>query len=151
MAREAFEFCAPVHVWFSSLPGVSGTGFSFADFLLGYADNFNNFVNHFFAQAVVPTFTAGQQIYRAVYFADSWHATNKLTLNLGLRYDLQGPWSERFNRLSYFDPAATNFLTQFLPAVSLPLKRDAFLVNSGDRNNIPLEHIDSPPRFCLPY
>jgi len=113
IASGAFDFCAPGQACFTSLPGVSGTGFSFADFLLGYADNFNNFVNHFFAQSVVPAFTAGQQIYRAVYFADSWHATNKLTLNLGLRYDLQGPWSERFNRLSYFDPAATNFLTHF--------------------------------------
>jgi len=101
----AFDFCSPGLACFTSLPGVSGTGFSFADFLLGYADNFNNIVKPFFAQAVVPAFTAGQQIYRAVYFADSWHATNKLTLNLGLRYDLQGPWSERFNRLSYFDPA----------------------------------------------
>ena len=151
IASGAFDFCAPGQACFTSLPGVSGTGFSFADFLLGYADNFNNFVNHFFAQAVVPTFTAGQQIYRAVYFADSWHATTKLTLNLGLRYDLQGPWSERFNRLSYFDPTATNFLTQFLPSSSSALKGDVFLVNSGDRNNIPLEKIEFSPRVGLAY
>ncbi len=151
IASGAFDFCFPGQACFTSLPGVSGTGFSFADFLLGYADNFNNIVNHFFAQAVVPAFTAGQQIYRAVYFADSWHATNKLTLNLGLRYDLQGPWSERFNRLSYFDPGATNFLRQFLPRSSPPLKGDVFLVNSGDRNNIPLEKIDFSPRVGLTY
>jgi len=151
IASGAFNFCAPGQACFTSLPGVSGTGFSFADFLLGYADNFNNFVNHFFAQAVVPAFTAGQQIYRAVYFADSWHATNRLTLNLGLRYELQGPWSERFNRLSYFDPTATSFLTQFLPAGSPLLKGDVFLVNSGDRNNIPLEKIDFSPRIGLAY
>jgi Carboxypeptidase regulatory-like domain len=151
IASGAFDFCAPGQACFTSLPGVSGTGLSFADFLLGYADNFNNFENHFFAQAVVPTFTAGQQIYRAVYFADSWHATNKLTLNLGLRYDLQGPWSERFNRLSYFDPTATNFLQQFLPSSSSPLKGDVFLVNSGDRNNIPLEKTEFSPRVGLAY
>jgi hypothetical protein len=151
IASGAFDFCSPGQACFTSLPGVSGTGFSFADFLLGYADNFNNIVNHFFAQAVVPAFTAGQQIYRAVSFADSWHATNKLTLNLGLRYDLQGPWSERFNRLSYFNPSATNFLTQFLPAGSPPLKGDVFLVNSGDRNNVPLEKIDFSPRVGLAY
>ncbi len=58
IASGAFDFCAPGQACFTSLPGVSGTGFSFADFLLGYADNFNNFVNHFFAQAVVPAFTA---------------------------------------------------------------------------------------------
>ncbi len=128
IASGAFDFCAPGQACFTALPGVPGTGFSFADFLLGYADNFNNFENHFFAQAVVPAFTAGQQIYRAFYFGDFWHATNKLTLNLGLRYDLQGPWSERFNRLSYFDLAAKNFLTQYLPKASAPLKGDVFLV-----------------------
>ncbi len=88
IASGAFDFCVAGQACFTSLPGVSGTGFAFADFLLGYADNFNNLENHFFAQAVVPAFTAGQQIYRAFYFADSWHAANGLTLNLGLRYDL---------------------------------------------------------------
>jgi len=151
IASGSFDFCVSGQACFTSLPGVSGTGFSFADFLLGYADNFNNLENHFFAQAVVPDFTAGQQIYRALYFDDSWHATNGLTLNLGLRYDLQGPWSERFNRLSYFDPAATNYLTQFLPAGSPPVKGDVFLVSPGDRNNIPLEKIDFSPRVGLAY
>src|ERR1700732_2772606 len=116
IASGAFDFCVAGQACFTSLPGVSGTGFAFADFLLGYADNFNNLENHFFAQAVVPAFTAGQQIYRAFYFDDTWHVSTRLSLNLGLRYDVQGPWSERFNRLSYFDPAATNFLMRFLPA-----------------------------------
>ena len=91
IASGAFDFCVSGQACFTSLPGVSGTGLGFADFLLGYADNFNNLENHFFAQAVVPSFTAGQQIYRALYFDDSWRATRRLTLNLGLRYDLQGP------------------------------------------------------------
>src|SRR5258708_28323418 len=109
IASGAFDFCAPGQACFTSLPGVSGTGFSFADFLLGYADNFNNFVNHFFAQSVVPAFTAVQPSFPPVLFSAFFSATHNPTLNLGLRYDLQGPWSERFNRLSYFDPAATNF------------------------------------------
>ncbi len=151
IASGAFDFCSPGQACFTSLPGVSGTGFSFADFLLGYADNFNNFENHFFAQAVVPAFTAGQQIYRAFYFGDSWHATSRLVLNLGLRYDLQGPWTERFNRLSYFDPTATNFLTEFLPAGSPRVKGDVFLVNLGGRSNIPLDKTNLSPRFGLAY
>ncbi len=60
-------------------------------------------------------------------------------------------WSERFNRLSYFDPTATSFLTQVLPAGAPPVKGDVFLVNSGDRNNIPLEKIDFLPRIGLAY
>src|SRR6202043_566284 len=60
IASGAFDFCVAGQACFTSLPGVPGTGFAFADFLLGYADNFNNFENHFFAQAGVPAFTAGQ-------------------------------------------------------------------------------------------
>jgi hypothetical protein len=151
IASGSFDFCVSGQACFTSLPGISGTGLSFADFLLGYADNFNNFENHFFAQAVVPAFTAGQQIYKALYFDDSWRAANNLTLNLGLRYDLQGPWSERFNRLSYFDPVATNYLTQFLPAGSPPVNGDVFLANSHHRNNLPLEKSEFSPRVGLAY
>jgi Carboxypeptidase regulatory-like domain/TonB dependent receptor len=151
IASGAFDFCVAGQACFTALPGVPGTGFSFADFLLGYADNFNNFENHFFAQAVVPAFTAGQQIYQAFYFENSWHATRKLTLNLGLRYDLQGPWSERFNRLSYFDPTATSYLNQFLPKGTPTIKGDVFLVKPTNRNNVPLEHTDFAPRLGLAY
>ena len=151
IASGSFDFCAPGRACFTGLPGVPGSGFSFADFLLGYADNFSNLANHFFAQAVVPAFTAGQQIYRAFYFRDFWHATNRLTLNLGLRYDLQGPWSERFNRLSYFDLNAPNFLSRYLPQGSGPLKGDVFLVNPGNRNNIPLDKTNFSPRIGFAY
>ena len=151
VASGAFNFCAPGQACFTSLPGVPGTGFSFADFLLGYADNFNNFENHFFAQAVVPAFTAGQQIYRGFYFEDTWRAVDRLTLNLGLRYELQGPWSERYNRLSYFDPDATNFLTPLLPPGSSRVKGDVFLVSPTSRTNIPLSKTDFSPRLGFAY
>src|SRR5882757_1957767 len=51
---------------------------------------------------------SGKQTYRAFYFGDTWHVTNKLTLNLGVRYELQGPWSERYDKMTYFNPTATN-------------------------------------------
>ncbi len=75
---------------------------NFADFLFGTRDSFqlNNFqvVNlnqrmHFF------------------YFQDDIRATSKLTLNLGLRYELVTPQWESNNLLSNFNPA-TNSLTQ---------------------------------------
>ncbi len=143
VASGAFDFCAAGQPCF--------TGFPFADFLLGYADNFSNFENHFFAQAVVPAFTAGKQTYRGVYLNDVWHIKDRLTVSLGLRYELQGPWSERLNRLSYFAPDATSYLNQFLPQGSPTVKGDVFLASHGTENNLPLQRGNLSPRIGLAY
>jgi hypothetical protein len=34
----------------------------------------------------------------SVFFHDDWHITPRLTLNLGVRYELEGPMTERYNR-----------------------------------------------------
>ena len=143
VATGAFDFCVYSQPCFS--------GFPFADFLLGYADNYSNFENHFFAQAVVPAFTAGKQTYRGFYFNDNWHAADKLTINLGLRYELQGPWTERYNRLSYFNPSATSYINQYLPAGSETVKGDIFLVSPKTRTNLPLAKDNFAPRVGLAY
>src|SRR6202522_94811 len=143
VASGAFDFCAAGQPCF--------TGFPFADFLLGYADNFSNFENHFFAQAVVPDFTAGKQTYRAFYFNDVWHLMDRLTVSMGLRYELQGPWSERFNRLSNFVPGADSYLNQYLPAGSPIVKGDVYLVPPGTRNNLPLQKDNFAPRIGIAY
>ena len=143
VASGAFDFCGVGEPCF--------TGMSFADYLLGYADNFSNDENHFSAQAVVPAPTAGKTVYRAFYFNDVWHAADKLSINLGLRYELQGPWSERFNRLSYFDPGAASYINQFLPAGYPTVKGDAFLVSPGMRNNLPLAKNNLAPRVGIAY
>ena len=100
---------------------------------------------------MVPAFTAGKQVYRAVYFNDTWHVSHALTLNVGLRYELQGPWSERYNRLSYFDPHAQSYLNQFLPSGSSPVFGDVYLVPLETRNNIPLDEDNLAPRVGFAY
>jgi hypothetical protein len=86
----------------------NGASLAFADYLLGWAQNPSNVGNHFFGDAVIPNLVAGKQKLLAGYINDTYHTTNKLTLNLGLRYDFQSPWTERFNRQSYFDPLAVD-------------------------------------------
>jgi hypothetical protein len=83
-------------------------GFGFADYLLGWATNPEQVGNHFYGTAVIPNLVAGKQKLLAGYANDTYHATSKLTLNLGLRYEYQSPWSERHNRQSYFDPTAVD-------------------------------------------
>ncbi len=41
----------------------------------------------------------------SVYFQDDWHVFPKLTLNLGLRYDVFTPFTEIHNNISNFDPS----------------------------------------------
>lgn len=149
VASGAFAFCG------SGLSCFTGNGF--ADFLLGYADNPSNVENHFFGQTVVPALIAGQQIYNAFYFDDTYRVTNKLTVNLGLRYDLQGPWSERFNRLSDFNPNINSWLANPAAAgisgvAGLPgLRGDVYLVPTGVRTAIPRDHKQFGPRIGLAY
>jgi hypothetical protein len=143
VASGAFDFCG--------LGEACYTGLSIADFLLGYADNVSNIENHFSAQAVVPEVTYGRQVYRALYANDNWHINDKLAFNLGLRYELQGPWAERHNRLTYFDPNASSYLNALLPSGGSAVKGDVFLVSPSERSNLPLRKDDMAPRLGLAY
>lgn len=48
-----------------------------------------------------------QSKYMGIYLQDDWKATDKLTLNLGLRYEYETPFTERQNRLTNFTPSAS--------------------------------------------
>src|SRR5207248_985048 len=89
------------------------------------------------------------------YFNDNFHLTPKLTLNLGLRYELQGTWSERFDRLTYFDPKVTNAtVTGCSGTAGSPCLGDALLVKTGPnhtRNNLPLNKKAFSPRLGFAY
>ena len=140
--------------WTSSSPtSTDGSGFPTADFLLGVGLNQGSFAgNQTEGVAQVPAQTKGLQVYRALYADDTWHITPKFTLNLGLRYELQGTWSDAYNRLSYFDPRATNATVSGCPAGACP--GDAFLVQTGrngSRNNIPMDKKAFSPRLGFAY
>ena len=143
VASGAFDFCGVGEPCF--------TGVSIADFLLGYADNFSNVNNHYSAQAVDPAFTAGKQVYRAFYFNDTWRLTEALSMNLGLRYELQGPWSERHNRLTYFDPRAVSYINGLMTGGPSPVMGDVMLASPEQRNNLPLATNNMAPRVGVAY
>jgi Carboxypeptidase regulatory-like domain/TonB dependent receptor len=143
--------------WTSSTPtATDGSGFPFADFLLGLALNQGSFAgNQSEGLAQVPAQTQGKQVYRALYFNDTWHVTPKFTANLGLRYELQGTWSEAYNRLTYWNPNATNAtVTGCSGTVGSPCPGDAAYVGTGPNssdNNLPLDKKAFSPRLGIAY
>jgi hypothetical protein len=59
---------------------------------------------------------AAQSFYNAFYLQDDLRLSRRLMLNLGLRYDLDTPRTERFNRMNYFDPFAISPLASKVKA-----------------------------------
>ncbi|MBM3728152.1 MAG: hypothetical protein FJW40_22340 [Acidobacteria bacterium] len=75
------------------------TGDPFASFLLGQVHQ---------ASFFIPAFTTFNGNFSAVYLNDEYKVTSKLNLTLGIRFDYQNPWRERYDRFSTFDPNAPN-------------------------------------------
>jgi len=135
--------------------GATG-GVDFADFLLGYGLGAGAaFGNQTTGSLVISGPVSGKQTYRALFLGDTWHVTPKLTLNLGVRYELQGPWSERYDKMTYFNPTATNAsVTGCSGAAGSACPGDLFLVKTGvnhSRNNLPLSKKEILPRLGFAY
>jgi hypothetical protein len=84
----------------TGLRGIS-SGNDFASFLLGYVGQANLYVPTLATQYI-------RQKYIASYVNDSWKVTPKLTLNLGLRWDISTPTREKYDNFSFIDPSLSN-------------------------------------------
>jgi hypothetical protein len=134
----------------------AGNGEDFADFLLGYGNGQGAaFGNQTTGSLVISGPVSGKQTYRGFYFGDTWHVTSKLTLNIGARYELQGPWSERYDKMTYFNPSVANAsVTGCSGTAGSPCPGDLFLVKTGvnhSRNNLPLSKKEFLPRLGFAY
>jgi hypothetical protein len=72
------------------------------------------------------------------YIQDDFKVNKKLTLNLGLRYELTSPFYDADNRLSNFDPASNRIITTSGGSISQRAMRDL------DKNNF-------APRIGMAY
>jgi Carboxypeptidase regulatory-like domain/TonB dependent receptor len=81
------------------LTGVGGLGL--ASYLLGYPGSTNSF-------AALVTPVAAEQMYPALFVNDDWRASANLTVHVGVRWEELKPFTERHNRISYFEPNLDN-------------------------------------------
>ncbi len=104
------------------------SGNALADFLLGYPSA---------AQAGIGRADEhGRTTWLHVYGQDDWRPTQNLTINYGLRYEINGQMNDVDNRLSAID-------------VNVPGGR--FVIASDDRGNISPSALPLLPQIPIPY
>lgn len=155
-ARPAFNFNG---VYTQNPRQRAGTGAAFADFLLGYTSS---------ASVSTRSLSESRQHISQGYIQDDWTVNSRLTLNLGLRYELALPFYETAGhysnlilepgplygkvldasqagangyRRSFVDPDFNNFAPRFgvaYKATQRTVVRSAFGVFYGRDENIPV-------------
>jgi hypothetical protein len=95
-------------------------------------------------------FVSTQNSYFGFYLQDDWHVTRALTLNLGIRYEVELPRHERYNRQNYLD---LNVLNPLSAAVGIPvyggLEFDGVNGNPTSPYNTDWNNVS--PRFGFAY
>jgi Carboxypeptidase regulatory-like domain/TonB dependent receptor len=145
----------------SQTNGVSTGGDGLASFLTGVG-SFNGGTGGCTpCQQGFNNFVSTQSFQYGTFVQDNYKVTPKLTLNLGLRYELNLPRTERFNRMNWLDPTALSPLQltpqqlQGLPADEAQnlssLRGIEVFASPKNRNNYYTAYKNIQPRFGLAY
>jgi hypothetical protein len=143
---------------YSSDPGVSYTGYGPADFI----------TNQIHTAAISNISNEANSIwYGALYAQDDWRITQRLTLNLGVRYEYFSPYTETANRQANFfatgaPGVGTGTGTLYYPVQQRNTALSSNFLSALAQDHISLQYVNNPaltharltdvsPRFGFAY
>jgi hypothetical protein len=117
----------------------TATGNAIASLLMGTGSGGN-----------VPTnaATARTLMYYGLYFQDGWRVNRRLTVNYGLRWEVQRPETERYDRMNYFDFQMQNPLSNQL---GFPILGGLVFVDGNNRFPRQTDWRNFAPRIGIAY
>jgi len=112
--------------------GTSNTGFGVADFL----------TNNMNSAAISNVFnTDDVRFNRSVYVQDSWIASQRLTVNYGIRYDYSTPYLERHDNQAAFVPTSAPTAGQSTALYLIPKSKQGIALPVAFTRLLDLDHI----------
>jgi hypothetical protein len=86
--------------------GAFDSGWNDEDYVLSFAGFLQGYISHYGVSGEKSR--AMNFNYHAAYVQDDWRVTDKLTLGLGLRWDVETPVTERYDKLYFWDTEAAS-------------------------------------------
>ena len=117
----------------------TGTGDSVASMLLGLPVGGNT---------GIAISNVSRTWFHGLYLQDDWKATRKLTLNLGIRWEVQRPVTDRYDRQAWFDYNAVNPISS---AVGQNYLGELQFASSGKRGLFNTNYKNFAPRIGFAY
>ncbi len=127
----------------NALSASSTAGSSVAAALLGLADTSST------SRLNLATPTIAHNWWQAYYVQDDWRISQRLTLNIGLRWDLQFPMVEEHNNFNWLNPNVTSPIASQVPGLNL--KGAIQFADGNKRNPYIMNMHDIAPRVGLAY
>jgi hypothetical protein len=128
----------------AAMPVGSQPYYSLADFLLGWVGS---------GTLTYSGSEARSQFYNGLFLQDDWRVNSKLTINMGVRFEMETGFKERYNRQADFNP---NVLSPLSAQVSAQLGRPVygaveFAGLGGNPTNLFATTHNFGPRLGLAY
>jgi hypothetical protein len=108
------------------------SNFDYSNFLLGYMSSASRSIPR-------PNAYPRGSIF-GIYFQDDFKISPRITLNYGMRYEYQAPWTEKFDRMFSFDPNTGALVTagSSLPADLVPAVVESLEIIPASQAGFPL-------------